>query len=740
MEELVAMQQIALQTVAKALSNFKKIGKPNYTPAKIRSRITALKEAWTQCTNRHAALLQVVPADERSKSTYFTQDDYGKHEELYLMALDYMNECLEELEPPVSTSPLASSSHHFCAPAPVSLQHLPPINIPPFSGKAEDWESFRDRFTSLIILNKDLTAFSRMHFLASSLSGRALDTIKTIPVTADNFDIAWKTLTSRYDNKRRLIEIHASALCNLPSVNRESACELSELRDKANRAIASLKRLNRSSDEILSDILSHHVTQKLDPATRKAWRLKGDDAIIPTYEDLDRFLAHRVRALEELTPLGSAKSSRSVKSSSAMVATASISPCPLCKSAHFLNKCPQFVQKSPSQRLEIAKQYQRCVNCFSAKHAVSACPSCFSCRHCQKRHHSMLLDSASSATATVSASDSETPASNNSDKSPKTVALCAMSANLARPPVVLATARVFVGPLAGRQVAARALIDTGAELTLVAAHLAKKLKLRRFILPTALSAVGGLDAGIHRYAAHIQISPIDGIEPPVVTTATILSSLASYSSASIQSPLQWDHLADLTLADPNSSKDLAVSLLLKKRSSAGLFKAAHLCRIRLVGPLQCNIVTIAEFVSLDSELRRFWEIEEIPRHTILSPEEQRCENHFLTSHSRTPASQYIVRLPFKSGPPIDIGTSRDVAERCLKTLLRRLQANFDLKREYSDFLQEYENLEHMRKAPASSESSIRLYSAPSRNTRKQCDDSSKSRIQCVEPHLEFSVT
>ncbi|XP_039309066.1 uncharacterized protein LOC120358554 [Solenopsis invicta] len=106
---------------------------------------------------------------------------------------------------------------------------------------------------------------------------------------------------------------------------------------------------------------------------------------------------------------------------------------------------------------------------------------------------------------------------------------------------------------------------------------------------------------------------------------------------------------------------------------------------------------------------RFWEIEEISRHTILSPEEQRCENHFLISHSRTPAGQYVVRLPFKSGPPIDIGTSRDVAERCLKTLLRRLQANSDLKREYSDFLQEYENLGHMRKAPESSESSQFVY-------------------------------
>jgi hypothetical protein len=142
-----------------------------------------------------------------------------------------------------------------------------------------------------------------MHFLSSSLTGRALESIRSIPITADNFEIAWKTLVSRYENKRRLVEMHVSAPYNLPSVFRESASELIELRDKANRAIGSLKNLDRSSTEILSDILVYSVTQKLDPATRKAWKLKGgDDARILTYEDLDRFLESRTRALEELSP------------------------------------------------------------------------------------------------------------------------------------------------------------------------------------------------------------------------------------------------------------------------------------------------------------------------------------------------------------------------------------------------------------------------------------------------------
>jgi len=161
-----------------------------------------------------------------------------------------------------------------------------------------------------------------VYFLTSNLSGRALVSIKSIPVTADNFDIAWKAVTSWYENKRRLIEVHVASLYNLPSVSRESAFELNELRDKANRAIASLKNLNRTSDEILSDILVYNVSQKLDNSTRKAWKLKGgDDPKIPVYDDLDKFIASRARALEELTPPTATKQARAQKVTSANAST-----------------------------------------------------------------------------------------------------------------------------------------------------------------------------------------------------------------------------------------------------------------------------------------------------------------------------------------------------------------------------------------------------------------------------------
>jgi len=158
-----------------------------------------LKETWSQCLQTHAALLQAFSQSKKESIDYFKLQQFDDHEDVYQNTLDYMAKCLEAIKPFVN---LTQSTSAVCKPGGTqfSVSHLPPINIPPFSGKYEEWESFRDRFTSLIIENQDLSAFARMNFLASSLTGRALESIKSIPIIADNFEIAWKTLVSRYEN------------------------------------------------------------------------------------------------------------------------------------------------------------------------------------------------------------------------------------------------------------------------------------------------------------------------------------------------------------------------------------------------------------------------------------------------------------------------------------------------------------------------------------------------------------
>ncbi|XP_025270380.1 uncharacterized protein LOC112639719 [Camponotus floridanus] len=727
MEELCQKQLSLFHTVSRALPNFTKIGKNNYTAAKIRSRVTSLKETWAQCIQNHAVLQTGISGEKRKDLAYFKDQMFDKHEDVYQNTLDYMAECLEDIEPPGDL--LQSSSRIFNQgeyTSSFSLSHLPPIKIPPFSGNYDEWETFRDRFTSLIISNKDLTAFARMHFLASSLTGRALESIKTIPITADNFEIAWKTLVSRYENKLRLIESHVSDLYNLPNVSRENAVELNELRDKANRAIASLKNLGRSADEMLSDLLVFRVSQQLDHATRKAWKLKGSDSTtIPTYEDLDSFLASRAHALEELTS-SNTKPVRSTKVATTTAFATNVT-CPLCKAPHFVNKCAKFVQKSPTQRLEIIKQANRCLNCLSAKHAVQSCTSKYSCRTCKKKHHSMLhRESTSESNGNLNATTATSP-SETSD----TAAITAFCSTVpSRPSVLLATARVKISSREAHTLIVRALLDQGSEMTFITSRLSHALKLQRVNLPITISGVGGINAGTCRWAAPINISPFNKSHPTISATASILKSLTRYSPAFSTSNVEWKHLTDLNLADPDPLSPDAIDVLI----GADLYSELLLNGIRkgpsgqpiaqetilgwvLSGPTSIpsssyHTITVqhsAISLSLDKELRRFWEIEEIPRQILLTPEEQQCENYFKSTYSRDSDGRYIVRLPFKRGPPIEIGDSYNLAKRLTKTLHRRLAANLLLKTEYTEFMDEYERLGHMRKVSQPSSESQCVY-------------------------------
>ncbi|XP_077272766.1 uncharacterized protein LOC143903178 [Temnothorax americanus] len=737
MSELLVQQQALLHSISRSLENFKKIGKNNYTAAKIRSRITSLKETWSQCVQVNAQLLQACPEDNRAAFDYFKQHQFDAIEDIYQGTLDYMVECLEEIEPPRTFDSgrvdLSSSGHVHQRDylSSLSLSHLPPINLPTFSGKCEEWESFRDRFTALIIDNKDLSAFARMHFLSSNLSGRALESIKTIPITADNFKVAWKTLTTRYENKRRLVEVHVAALYNLPTVSRESSFELNELRDKANRAVASLKNLKRSPEEMLSDILVYSVSQKLDPATRKAWKLKGgDDPTIPTYEDLDRFLTSRARALEESTPLNISKTNRSPKVTSATASPEAPNSCPICNASHYLNKCQQFMKKSPSQRLEMVKRFNRCLNYLSSKHAAQSCTSKYACRTCQKKHHSMLHVDAASSSLNSSENVILVPSTTQSDANdapPSTaVALFSKSDTHARSPVLLATARVEIRSPSGRTCVARALLDQGSEVTFITGRLAQVLKMRRIKMPISISAVGCVDAGTCRYAAQIKIHPIGRAHPGLTTMASILNSLTNYSPAPISPHNSWSHLADLTLADPDPMNSDPINILIgadlySKLILDGVRKGSSgqpIAQNTIFGwvlsdpmstlPSSSRTITVqhcSSLLSLNRELRNFWEVEEVPRLTTLSPEDQQCEEHFLNTHSRCSDGRYVVHLPFKRGPPIAIGDSYHIAERCLKGLHRRLSNNVELKTEYTEFMREYERLGHMRQCPLSAPSS-----------------------------------
>lgn len=150
----------------------------------------------------YAVVMKAILEANYSSIAYFKDNLIDKAEDQYLLALDYMNECLEELEPPVNPNTTITDMTLRTRSSALFLSHLPPIDLPSFDGNVDHWEAFHDRFTSLIIKNKELNDFARMHFLTSTFQGRALAYIKKLSVTADNFEIAFQALIKRFENRR----------------------------------------------------------------------------------------------------------------------------------------------------------------------------------------------------------------------------------------------------------------------------------------------------------------------------------------------------------------------------------------------------------------------------------------------------------------------------------------------------------------------------------------------------------
>ena len=99
--------------------------------------------------------------------------------------------------------------------------------------------------------------------------GDASELLKHIATIGENFDRAWTTLASRYENKRLLISSHPKALTSFRAASTESSSELTRLIDGTFGWRGALEQLQRPVKE-WDDLLVHLTVLKLDSATRRA--------------------------------------------------------------------------------------------------------------------------------------------------------------------------------------------------------------------------------------------------------------------------------------------------------------------------------------------------------------------------------------------------------------------------------------------------------------------------------------
>ncbi|GFV88358.1 integrase catalytic domain-containing protein [Trichonephila clavipes] len=115
------------------------------------------------------------------------------------------------------------------------------------------------------------------------------------------------------------------------------------------------------------------------------------------------------------------------------------------------------------------------------------------------------------------------------------------------------------------------------------------------------------------------------------------------------------------------------------------------------GKEHCGFIQAAD--NLEHSIKKFWEIENVEIDSVKTSELDICEDHFKNTHSRDDQGRYTVAMPLKEDPSC-LGESRQTAIQRLNSLWKRLSRDKEYLSLYEKFLQEYEDLGHMREIKA----------------------------------------
>ncbi|XP_058816984.1 uncharacterized protein LOC131680281 [Topomyia yanbarensis] len=582
------------------------------------------------------------------------------------------------------------------SPPSASQVRLPDVKLPVFNGNLDTWLNFHDLFVSLVHSSVELSNIQKFYYLRSTLLGDALKLIQTIPISANNYPVAWNLLVDHFQNPARLKQSYVDALFEFPSIKRESAAELHSLVEKFEANVKVLQQLGEKV-QFWDILLIRMLNIRLDSTTRRDWEEFSTAKEAISFKDLRSFIQRRITVLQNIqsTTVNVPVSGQVKKPSQRPVASHNAAPFNtriICNDHHPLYQCATFSKMGSEDKEKEVRRNHLCRNCLRKGHQAKDCSSTSTCRKCRGKHHTQLCSShqpTSSGQKTANYTDEKsTPAASTSN-----------------PP----TASV------GAEHTARALLDSGSECCFVTESFSQRIKAQRKKVHLPIAGIGQSSA----HARHKLFSTIRSrtgrystdLEFLVLPKITIdLPSTSVDTSA-------WEIPPSIQLADPSFCSTNPIDLILGAEIFFDLFKVSG--RIPLgdnlpvlvnsvlgwvvsgksshgqpIAPIVANITTVYDVHCL---LERFWSIEEDNASPCYSIEEAACEEHFRRTVTRNTEGRYIVRLPLKQDVLFSLVDNRRTALRRFHQLEGRLVRNPDLHQQYRVFVEEYHALGHMQR-------------------------------------------
>ncbi|XP_018399905.1 PREDICTED: uncharacterized protein LOC108777491 [Cyphomyrmex costatus] len=424
-------------------------------------------------------------------------------------------------------------------------------------------------------------------------------------------------------------------------------------------------------------LLLHLIGSKVDKKTQMEWEKSLDGSEMPTLEQYLKFLRNRCHVLEAIPK----------------------------DAANAANQKQLNANKLTSSRRYLKHRVRLSV---IANHKVSACKAS-SCRKCDRRHHTLLHPLNSKDTHTASGENAYQEEQNKTqDSKPVSQILSSQLSDTSH--ILLSTAVVDIADVTGKFHSCRVVLDSGSQSNFIAEQCCDKLKLFKTNVNVPVKGIGETLSQIKLSTNVIVKSRIDAFT--LKLNCLVIRKLTDFLPSRTIDRESLGIPKNVRLAHPGFDRPSHIDMLIgakyfyqllcigqiKLNSCSTMLQKTKFGwivsgKIKSLEPLTTSLCHISRG-TLDDAVQRFWEIEELPAKRILSPEDEKCEQHYKETFKRLSSGRFSVRLPFNNQRK-KLGESYEIALRRLLSLERRLNARPELYEDYRSFLREYEALGHM---------------------------------------------